>query len=198
MPLQVSDLFAGPVAVYYSNYATTLPADTLAVGGAWPAGWTRWGFTKDPLKVAYNFDQLDYMIQEALAAVHRIRSKEELLIECVLAELTPQAMHLAMDGQVTTTAPGAGQPGKDEFTVGGDVKLTVRQWGFEGDYIDEDAANFPIRAFVWRATAVTGGQLTFGKTETLGLPIKISALEDTTKAKLQRLWKFQKITEPAV
>lgn len=198
MPEVVTDIIVSPVTVYYGTLAATLPADTVAVGGAWPAGWTKVGFTKESLKAAYEYDSLDVMIQQSLAAVRRRKTKEDLRLETVLAELSADVVNLSWDGTVTQTAAGAGQPGKEELTVGGGAVLTERQWGFEGNYIDEDGALFPVRMFVWKGTATTGGALEWTKSDYVGIPLKVSALADMAKAVGSRLFKLQKILEPAV
>ena len=189
----VTDIISSVATLYYSALATALPADTLAVGGAWPSGWLPVGYTKEPIKANYEYDVLDVMIQESLAPVRRRKTKENLTIETVLAELSPTLMNLQMEGVVSTQASG---PGKEEITVGQTPVLTERQWGFEINYIDEDGANFPFRWFIWKATGSAGGEFEHGREDYIGTPLTLAAVADMTKAAGARLAKVQKITEP--
>lgn len=194
--MQVTDIISGPVKVYYAPIGTTLPADSLAFGAAWPAGWVNWGSTKEPLKMIYEGTPLEIMVEEALASVDRRIQAEKGTLECVLAELTATNLNLAAGGQLVTTAAGSGQVGKEDWYVGGNARLIKRMFAFEGDYYDEDDAHFPIRLFVWRATCVPHAELSFSKKEQLGLAVKVDALADLTKPINQQLWQFQKILEP--
>lgn len=197
MPSVVTDIVMTSAKVFVGTLAATLPADTVAVDGAWPAGWTAIGFTKTPLKATYDYDIGDVMIEQDLAAVDRRKVKESLTLETVLAEFSADNLNYSWDGTVTPTAAGVGQPGKEEISIGGVATLTKRQWGFEGSYIDEDGTNFPIRVFVWKATASAGAAMEMGKADYMGIPLKVSALADRTKSAGARLFKVQKILEPA-
>lgn len=87
--------------------------------------------------------------------------------------------------------------GKEELDAGGVSTLTKRAWGFEGKYVDEDGATFPIRLFIWKGTASMNGDLEFGKDDYAGISLQIEALADRTKSLGQQLFKMQKVLEPA-
>jgi len=192
----VSDIVIPNAKVYSAPLGTSLPADTVAVGGAWPAGWVSAGFLKEPLTITYEFDVLEVMILQSLAPVARRKTKEGLSIKTTLAEFTADFLNIALDGTVTQTAVGSGQPGKEEITFGDKATITERMWGFEGSYVDEDGATFPIRMFVYKGNAKAGGDLVMGKEDYTGVPLEIGALSDMTKAVGARLFKIQKILEP--
>ena len=197
MPEIVSDIIVTPAVVYYATYGATVPADTVAAGTAWGGSWVKVGYTNAPLSMLYEADELDLEIEQSLAAVDRIKTKESLTLETTLAELYLDGIQLGSGGTVTDTAAAAGQPGKEELALGGTATLTKRAWGFEGSYVDEDGATFPVRVFVWRATARLNGALEFGKAQAVGTPIQIKAVADMTKSAGQRLFKISKILEPA-
>lgn len=197
MPEVVTDIVVTPAALWVGTLVAALPADTLAVGAAWPAGWTKVGFTKESVKLAYEFDDLEIEIQQSLGPVDSVRIKEGAKFETVLAELAADAIALGWDGTVTQTPAGVGQPGKEELPIGGTATLTKRQWGIEGSYRDEDGALFPIRVFIWKGVATAGGELEFAKADYTGVPLQVKALADMTKAAGSRLFKLQKILEPA-
>jgi hypothetical protein len=106
-------------------------------------------------------------------------------------------LQLAMEGTVTTTAPGAAQVGKEELQAGGQAKLTERTWAVEGVYEDINGSKFPIRMQVWRATAVLNGELQFAKGDSAGIPLRIEALGDLSKPVGQQLFKVLKVTAAA-
>lgn len=191
MPNLVGDIIVSPARVLYSPVATTLPANTVLPGGAWPSGWVEIGYTKEPLKFSYTFDALDIFVEQHLGPVGRVKTKEELTLETVLAEFNATNLDVAWDGQPTV------QASDETFEIGDYRFLAQRQWGFEGDYIDGDGDYLPIRAFVWKATAVAGGELTLSKSDTTGVPLKIAALVDTSQTVKERLLKVIRLKEPA-
>lgn len=199
MAEQLSDIIVPFPAgkLYTAPVGTTLPADTVAVGGAWPSGWVSAGFLKDAVKTTYSWEEYEAKPLQALGAVEVRKTDESFMLETVLEEFTLDGANYAMDGAVTQTPAGSGQPGKETLTMGGKPTTTKRMWGIEGSYVDEDGATFPIRLFIWRGVASPGVELSWDKGDSLGIPIKIKALQDMTKAEGQRLFKLDKILEPA-
>ena len=197
MPNVVTDIMVSPALVYYAPSSTAVPADTVAAGTAWGGAWVSMGYTKTPLSMKYEFDEVDVNIEQSLAPVDRQKTSEGLTLETTLAELYLDGIALGSGGTVTQTPAGVGQPGKEELPLGGVATLTKRMFGFEGKYIDEDGATFPVRVFVWRATAALNDALEFGKEDSTGVSLIIKALADMTKTDGQRLFKISKILEPA-
>lgn len=197
MPEIVTDLIVTPVTVYHSTYGTTLPADSLAVGGTWPVGWTKLGFTSEPLKLGYAYDIIKLMVEQSLGTVAARKTSEEVTLATVIAEFAGASLERAWNAALTSTPAAPGQVGKEELTLGDDAVLAQKQWGFEGSYRDEDDALFPIRCFVWKGVPSEGGEIEFGKAVLVGTPIKILALHDMTKSAGQRAIKIQRVLEPA-
>ena len=197
MPEVVSDIIVTPVIVYYAPLGSSLPADTVAAGTAWGGAWVKVGYTSEPLTAKPAYTAVDIEIEQALTPVNRVKSKESLELETTLAEFYLDGLQLGIGGTVSPTAAGESQPGKEELDVGGVAALDKRMWGFEGSYIDEDGATFPIRLFVHRATAIVNGNLTFAKANPTGIPLQVSALADMTQSAGERLFKLQKILEAA-
>lgn len=189
--MAVSDIIVSNAAVRVAPIGTTLPATTLAVGAAWPAGWVSLGFTKEPVTVNYDADPLHIEINETPAPVDRRIKTEKLMIETVLAEFLGANLQYAYDTALSATAQ------VETITAGGRFTLTKRMVGFEGDYIDEDGANFPIRLILYRATAVFGAKLEFSaKKDYTGLPVKFEGLSDMGRAVGDRLFQLYKVIEP--
>jgi len=195
--MAVADIIVSPCLIYYSTPGTTLPADTVAAGGAWPAGWTALGYTETPLSVELKRDKVEVDIQESLTPIKKAVQKEELTVETTLSELLGSELNLAWGGTYSPTAAGAGQPAKEEI-IGGDVTtLTERQWGFEGKYVSAAGTTHPIRFYIWKGICELGCKLEFGKSKDVGIALRIEANPDMTKAVGQRVWKLVRITAPA-
>jgi hypothetical protein len=135
--------------------------------------------------------------RQSFSPVRRRRTKETATVETVLAEHTAGNLAKAMAGIATTTAASATDPGFEEFEVGGDPNLPLYVVGIEGSYNDEDEAYFPVRLFLYQATVSEGGTLEYGKERPAGIPLKLMALPDLTKAKGKQLLKVQRVIEPA-
>lgn len=195
----VTDIMLSAATVYYAAVGATPPADTVAAGTAWGGGWTDAGYTKESLKLTYEYEEKESIPQQSLTAVRRWKTKESLMAETALNEFYLDGVNLGIGGggAVSQTAAGVGQPGKEELVVGGTNTLTERAWGFEGQYIDEDGATFPVRFLIWKGTAKITGEIDLNKEEDVGIGLQINALADMTKTIGQRLFKVIKILEPA-
>lgn len=194
----VANLMIGGAKVYTAPGGTALPADTVAYGGAWPAGWVGAGLTLETLKAIYGFDTVSPDVQEALGEVVVHKSKEEAMLETTMGQYDLDLLALAWGGTTTTTVASSGQPGKQEFDIGGIRIIPWRLWGFEGEHVTEAGVSFPVRCFVWRGGAKAGGTLEFSKSAYVGIPLKIGAREDMTRTRGQRMIRYQKITAAAL
>jgi len=177
-----------------------LPDETdVAYDGAWGGNWAQIGYTKAPLTLAYESEELDLAVEEVLASVKRFRIGERLTLETVLAEVTAAYLQLAAGEQtaVTETAQGAAQDAYEETGLGGIVQLQEESWGFEGLFVDADGADQPIRVFVHKATATLNGALEFSKksSDYPGIPLQIKALADTTQSAGEELMIWQRVTD---
>lgn len=197
MPVDVAAITMSNAVLYYAPLGTTLPADNLAVGAAWPVGWVRVGLTSSPLVFAYDYETKAPEIQEAMGAVKRKKVSEEGRLETTLAQLDFAILPQIWGGSNVVTAPGVGQVGKETFKIGGAGQMAVRMWGFEGEQEDDNGLVFPVRGFIYRGTGEEGGELEFNKEEYSGTPFKVSALEDMSKPKGERLLQLVRITAPA-
>ncbi|MEI8306090.1 MAG: hypothetical protein WCF99_03385 [Chloroflexales bacterium] len=196
MPLVPSDIIVTGARVFLAPIGSTLPLPTLAVGAAWPTGWVDVGFTLSPTKLTYKFDMLEIFVEQSFSPVRRRRTKEEVTIETELAEHTAGNLAITMAGTATTTAATSTVVGYEEFEVGGDPNLPLHMVGIEGGYNDESDNFFPVRLFLYKATVTDGGTLEYGKDKPAGIPIKLAALPDLTKAVGGQLLKLQRVTDP--
>lgn len=196
MPQTASDIIVTGARVFIGVVGSVLPAPSLAVDAAWPAGWRDVGFTLEPTKLMYKFDLLEIFVEQTMGAVRRRRVKEEAGIETVLAEHSAENLALALAATASTVAATALVPGYEEVTIGGEPNLPLYMVGIEGAYNDEDEAFFPIRLFFWLATSADGGSLEYARAKPVGVPLKMSALADPTKPRKQQLFKIQRVLEP--
>lgn len=197
--MSTADIIIGPARIFSAPIGTALPADSVAYGAAWasPVGWEEIALTKTPFTMNRDLSTVDVMVEQSTLPVKRVATEEKVSFETTLAELTADLLKLAMGGTVTDTAAGAAQVGKEELVAGGQAILEERTWAVEGVYTTTAGVNFPIRIQIWRATAVLNGELTFGKADSAGIPLKIDALGDLSKPVGEQLFKFQKVLAAA-
>lgn len=196
--MAVTDILITPAKVYKAPVGEALPDESLIdYGEAWGGNWVDVGYTLQPVTLNYNREIFELMVEQVNGAVKRRVTDEVAIIETVLAESTPTNISLAIGGTVTTTAAGAGQVAYQELKAGGKFTLTELAWGIEGLYENATGVQFPMRIFLYKATAILNGPLTFAKAAGLGVPIQISGLNDTSKTVGEQLISIQRVTAVA-
>lgn len=198
----VTQLIKSGAIVYQAPVAEGIPAiTTVTYGTAWGGNWVRLGYTKAPLAVSYESDELDLEVEEVLAAIGRVRVGEKLSVETTLAELTDTYLQVAAAEAmaITTVAAGVGTAGYERTGLGGTSTLAMHAWGVEGRYVDSAGSNLPIRLYIWKATGHLNGKLEFSwKTkEYTGIPLQILALADPTQATGEQLVRIDRVTAAA-
>jgi hypothetical protein len=195
----VGNILKTGAVLWLAPAGEALPSgDDIAAGAAWGGNWARVGFTKAPVAVKYEDEEHEIEVEEFLAAVDRVRIKESILIETVLAEVTGDYLKLGAGGVVTSVTATASVTGKDILEAGNDNVKPKFVVGFEGTYVNAAGVSLPVRFFVHRATIKLNGELTFSKKngEYSGVPVQIAGLGNTTGSPSGRLFKFEKITAP--
>jgi hypothetical protein len=192
------NIFKSNAVIWVAAVGSTLPdPDSIAAGADWGAAWDRVGFTAAPVSAAYDHEEAEFPVEEFLAPVARVTTKEGLKVETTLAELVASYLQLGLEGTVVTTPAGVGAVGVEDLVVGNAANRTVRSFGFEGTYVSSLGNTHPLRFFIYRATCHLGGELSFSKHEDkyTGIPISIQALADPDNS--GRLFAFQRVTAPA-
>lgn len=119
------------VGAYNPTTPLALPANTVALNGTWPVGWTPIGATEEG--VAFNFSRSteSVRIEEQATPVHKNTSELDWNIEAVLSEDSLETMKLALGGgTITVTPPATGVPGTRTLVISTDMdKLCL---GMEG------------------------------------------------------------------
>lgn len=131
-------VMAGMVAVYLAPYSTAspaaLPAESVALGGAWPSTpqpWAPIGATEQGASFLFRRSTQSLTVEEQLTPVKVETTEVELKVEATLAEDSVETMRTAFGGgTITTTAAGVGQIGKKELEIQSD--LTHFALGMEG------------------------------------------------------------------
>jgi hypothetical protein len=192
------NIFKSNAVIWVAPVGTALPdPDSIAAGADWGVAWDRVGFTAEPVTVAYDHDEAEFPVEEFLAPVERMTTKEGLKVETTLAELTATYLQLGLEGTVVTTPAGVGAVGVEDLVVGNAAIRTKRTFGIEGVYVTSSGNTLPLRFFVYRATCQLKGELSFSKHEDkyTGIPISILGLADPDNS--GRLFAFQRVTAPA-
>jgi hypothetical protein len=190
----VSDIIVSPCRILYNptSGSGSLPAITVAAGGAWPAGWVEMGYTESPLSMEYSFDKVDWDIQESLAPVGSTKTNEKLTFETSLAEFDVPQMQIAFSASGSSSG-SSGSATSQVLSMGNNASMTDYAWGFEGKTIKAGVA-LPIRIYVWKGVATSPGKLEFGKKSQTGIPLKVEAHADMTQAANGQLWRIEKVT----
>ncbi len=196
--MAVTDILVTPATIYYAPVGEALPDESsIDYGEAWGGNWVNLGFTLEPVALSYETETFELEVEQITLPVRRVRTKETVMIETALAEMTGANLALVVDGTVTTTAAGVGQVGFDEILAGGSVDLSEYAWGFEGFRVTSANVRLPVRMFLYRGNAVLNGQLTFAKGAGVGIPIQIKALPDTTQDAGEQILVIHNVTAVA-
>lgn len=196
--MAVTDILVTPATIYYAPVGETLPDETsVGYGDAWGGNWVDLGYTLEPVSLSYETETFELEVEQITLPVRRVRTKETVMIETSLAEMTATNLALVVDGTATTTAAGVGQVGFDEILAGGSVDLSEYAWGFEGFRVTAANVRLPVRVFLYRGQAVLNGQLTFAKGAGVGIPIQIKALPDTTQDPGEQILVIHNVTAVA-
>lgn len=196
--MAVTDILVSPATIYYAPVGETLPDETsVDYGEAWGGNWVNLGYTLEPISLSYETETFELEVEQITLPVRRVRTRETVMIETSLAEMTGANVGLVVDGTVTTTAAGVGQVGFDEILAGGKVDLSEYAWGFEGFRVTAANVRLPVRVFLYKGNAVLNGQLTFAKGAGVGIPIQIKALPDTTQDAGEQILVIHNVTAVA-
>lgn len=122
-------VMAGLTAIYLAPYSATspavLPAESVALGGAWPSSpqvWTPIGATEEGVTMAFRRNTQDLTVEEQITPVAVETTDADLRFEVSLSEDTLEKMRIAFGGgTVTTTAAASGVIGKKVLVISTDL-----------------------------------------------------------------------------
>jgi hypothetical protein len=193
--MAVTDILVTPAKIYRAPVGEAVPDEsTVAYGAAWGGNWTDLGYTLEPVSLSYETETFKLMVEQLTAPVRAVRQEETITIETVLAEITGANLAMAMDGTNTATSAGVNQVAYDLVEAGGSVSISEYAWGFEGYRLTSTDSKLPVRVFVYRGVATLNGQLTFAKSAGVGIPLRIEAMPDTTKAAGKQILQIHNVT----
>jgi hypothetical protein len=193
----VANILKSGAICWYAAAGVAFPDETsVDAGAAWGGTWAKLGFTKEPVKLAYEDEEHEIEVEEVLMAIGRKKIGESAMIETVLAEVTADYLQLGLGGTVTTTAAGAGQKGFEQLLAGENSEKTIYTIGFEGIRYNSTGVPLPIRFGFYRCTFRLNGELLFSRRsdDYTGVPLQVKALSPTDGSK--PIW-MQRITAPA-
>ena len=193
--MATADILVTPARIFYAPVGESLPDEnSVAYGEAWAGNWADLGYTLNPVTMNITRDLFELFVEQLTNPVRRKITQETLTIETTLAEITGDNLLLAFGGTVTETPAGAAQVAKTELEAGGDTSPDVYAFGLEGEYLDDSNDSFPVRVLMFRGNPILGGAMQFAKSAGMGIPIRITAEADTTKAVGKQLLLIQKVT----
>lgn len=195
----VTNILKSNAIAWYAPLGETLPSiTTLAANQPWGGNWTRVGFTKEPLSVAYEADEVEIEVQEYLAPIDRMKIRHSAMFKTVLAEITVDYLNLGVDGVQSVVAEGSGVAGYEAIDLTDDFHVVKRCWGFEGLIYDDNDNALPVRVFFTRATSRMTGEIEFSKRtdDYSGIELEIKALADPDQQ--GRLMRWQRVTALAL
>lgn len=123
------------VQPYNAAAPPALPANTVALGGAWSAPWTAIGATMNGLTFNFKRDVNDIMIEEQRVPVAKLTKMTTFTFEMELSEDTLTTLQLAYGGgTLTTVAAASGQPGYQNLVVNPELQLFSFAFEAENPY----------------------------------------------------------------
>lgn len=119
----------GLAAIYLAPYSVAspavLPADSVALGGAWPSSpqvWVPIGATEEGVTMAVRRNTNDITVEEQPTPVSVETTDMDIRYEVSLSEDTLTKMKIAFGGgTVTVTAAASGVIGKEELVIASDL-----------------------------------------------------------------------------
>lgn len=162
-----ADIYVGPVG-------TALPADTVALHGTWPGGWTGIGFTEDGLEIEKSVDTDDITVEEQMTPVDVAVTGIGVAVRFTLTEDTVANMKIAYGGgTIATQAPGASPLiGKSTLTLG--EALDEYALAFEA----ENSFGFFRRILIPKVISVGSVGTPYRKNEKRLYPVEFRAICD--------------------
>lgn len=186
-----NNIIVGYARIYTAPYGETFPAATLAYGTTWGGNWTYLGDTVEPLSFGGDRTQFDVEIQQAIAPVKSIITKETRNFKTKLSEHDALALNQLLLGTSVNTAPGSGTKGYYTIDFGGNQVPNILAVGFEALYQLTSGTQLPIRWMFYKGSIMQDGDIVYDKAGVAGIPINIKTYVDTTKATNKQLGRLQ-------
>lgn len=165
------------VAPYDDTGAQDFPADTVDYGTTWGAPFDEVGYTQEGINLNMSTTRGEIVADQVLDPLFRPVTGRSVSVAANLIEITAGNLALGLgQGDTTTTAPGAGTRGYDEYTLESTVTDDYRTWGIDAE---QPADGEPFRVIVWKGLAAGNLSTAFGQRATAArIPVEIQALPD--------------------
>lgn len=162
----------------YAASATDIPADTVAYGGAWPAGWTDQGYTDTGIAFTLGRTYQDIMVDQEIDPVVILSTGRDVSVATQFAEFTISKLFTALGyGSTSGVAATSAVQGHDDLVIpGGAPAITNIVAAFEAQA--QDGA--PFRALFYRANLHANTTVNIRKNATAAIPFTARALPDTS------------------
>lgn len=114
------------IAAYNPSSPPALPADTVALNGAWPVAWTPIGATADGVKQRFNRSSNDVRIEESALPVDKLPNEASLSFLATLVQDTLETIKLVYGGgTITIQAASSGVIGKRTLVLNNEFDYLV-------------------------------------------------------------------------
>lgn len=181
----------GYAKIWTAPYGSAFPAATIGYGTAWGGSWTYLGDTLEPLTFGGDRTQFDVEIQQAIAPVKSIITKDQRSFSTVMAEHDILLFNQLLLGTAVNTAPGSSTPGYYTLDYGGKQIPNVLAVGFESLWQKPDGTQTPIRWMFYRGSIMQDGDISYDKNGVAGVPIRIATYTDTTQTANKQTGRLQ-------
>lgn len=108
-----------------------LPADTVAINAAWPAGWVPIGATQEGVTLTFSRSTENITVEESEVPVDVRTTEVNMAVNTTLSEDTFESMRVAFGGGTITTTPAtATTPGTRKLVISNELQQFAM--GLEG------------------------------------------------------------------
>lgn len=161
--------------IYTGDPDESMPdEEDIDYDGDWTAGGLSWagvGYTEDGVATEFTRDTDDVKASESITPIDVLVTGANYLLSFVVMEHTLEMMKLAHGGgTITTTAAGAGQIGKDVFTMSADLEMMAV--GFE---VQNDLGHWD-RMYVPRVKSIATVGTPFALNKVRVFPVELRAM----------------------
>jgi len=191
-----NNIIVGYARIHTAPYGEPFPAATVAYGATWGGNWAYLGDTVEPLSFGGDRTQFDVEIQQAIAPVKSIITKETRNFKTKLSEHDALALNQLLLGTSVNTAPGSGTKGYYTIDFGGNQVPNILAVGFEALYQLASGTQLPIRWMFYKGSIVQDGDIVYDKSGVAGIPINIKTYVDTSKPANKQLGRLQIVYSP--
>lgn len=190
MPTQVQQMQTAPGRILLAPLGTATPANTVAYGAAWPAGWEDQGWTQGGIGWRLSTDLQDIRVDQSPYAVDHVMTGGEVAVMASLAQSTLKRLAASVGrGVYTYVAPVTGATpadGYEQYDIPADQEVLARTMvGVE----TKTKEGKPRRIFLYEALAIAPQEwnVNLGQLALIRMEFRAVPPADATKPLCRRI-----------